>query len=154
MSLTEKEKLTNYETMRHIDSVRNLISKLIIQLLDRAQKHDQTKLEHPEVEVFAQYTDQLSTLTYGSKNYDDCKALMFTALEHHYAHNRHHPEHFKNGIDDMNIIDLVEMFCDWKASASRGTDGNIRKSLEINGRRFNMSPQLVKILENSISLLE
>jgi len=44
---------------------------------------------------------------------------MKPALEHHYALYRHHPEHFQNGIDDMNLIDLVEMFADWKASSER-----------------------------------
>jgi hypothetical protein len=37
---------------------------------------------------------------------------MAPALKHHYENNRHHPEHFKNNIDDMNLIDLIEMLCD------------------------------------------
>ena len=74
---------------------------------------------------------------------------MKPALEHHYAKNRHHPEHHKNGINDMNLIDLIEMFCDWKASSERQNDGNILKSIEINGKRFHMSPQLIEIFENT-----
>jgi hypothetical protein len=152
--MSDKHKATNYETMKHIESVRNMINTIIILLLERAQKHDQSKLEHPEVQVITEYIEQLSQLSYGSPEYDQCKQEMGPALEHHYANNRHHPEHFKNGIDDMNIIDLIEMFCDWKASSTRTIDGNIRKSIEINGERFNMSDQLIKILENSVSLLD
>lgn len=152
--MSDKQKATNYETMKHIESVRNMINTIIILLLERAQKHDQSKLEYPEAQVITEYIEQLSQLSYGSPEYDQCKQEMGPALEHHYANNRHHPEHFKNGIDDMNIIDLIEMFCDWKASSTRTIDGNIRKSIEINGERFNMSDQLIKILENSISLLD
>jgi hypothetical protein len=53
----------------------------------------------------------------------------------------------------MNLIDLVEMLCDWKAASERHNDGNIRKSIEINASRFTISPQLVKILENTADLL-
>ena len=154
MDLGDKEKATNYETMKHIELVRNMISKIIVLLLERAQKHDLSKLEHPEIQMFAEYTEQLGKLSYGSPEYNMCKQQMGAALEHHYANNRHHPEHFKNGVDDMNIIDLVEMFCDWKASSTRVIDGNIRKSIEINGERFNISEQLIKILENSVYLLD
>ena len=152
--LTPEQQATNFETMRHMELVRNLIDKIIIELLKRAREHDQTKLKAPEVELFTEYTDKLRHLTYGSTEYEECRAQMGPALDHHYANNRHHPEHFKDGIDDMNLIDLLEMFCDWKASSTRHNDGNIRKSIEINGNRFGMSPQLIRIFENSTELVE
>ena len=153
-NLTNEELITNFYTMEHIELVRNLLNKIVVKILDRSNKHDKSKLEPPEVSEFAKYTDKLSTMSYGSKEYEECKEKLGLALQHHYAHNRHHPEHFKNGIDDMNIIDLIEMFCDWKASSARVMDGNIRKSIEINGERFQMSKQLIQILENSVSLLD
>lgn len=153
-NLTNEELITNFYTMKHIELVRNLLNKIILKILDRSNKHDQSKLEPPEVSEFAKYTDMLCHIAYGSKEYEECKKKLGPALQHHYAHNRHHPEHFKNGIDDMNIIDLIEMFCDWKASSVRSMDGNIRKSIELNGERFKMSKQLIKILENSVSLLD
>lgn len=57
-------------------------------------------------------------------------------------------------IDDMNLIDIIEMFCDWKSSSMRHMDGNLRKSIEINSKRFNISPQLTKILLNSMDLID
>jgi hypothetical protein len=54
----------------------------------------------------------------------------------------------------MNIIDLVEMLCDWKAATIRHKDGNLKKSIEHNQDRFNVCPQLTKILENSIALFD
>lgn len=148
-----EEKATNYDTFRHIERVRNLLNNCISDLMIRGQKHDQSKLDSPEVELFTEYTPKLSSCTYDSDEYKAMKKAMKPALDHHYANNPHHPEHHKNGVDDMNLIDIVEMLCDWKAASERHNDGNIRKSIEINANRFNISPQLVRIMENTVDLL-
>lgn len=150
--LTQEEKATNYDTMRHIERVRNLLNHMAFQLLDRGRLHDQSKLDRPEVEAFTVYTAKLATCTYGSAEYEGYRASMKPALDHHYANNRHHPEHFKGGVDDMNLIDVLEMICDWKAASERHNDGNIRKSIEKNADRFGLSPQLVRLLENTADL--
>jgi len=115
--------------------------------------HDQSKLDNPEISLFTEYTPKLADCTYGSDEYKSFLGAMKPAIDHHYANNRHHPEHFKNGVDEMNLIDMIEMLCDWKAASERHNDGNIRKSIEINANRFNMSPQLVKIFENTADIL-
>ena len=76
---------------------------------------------------------------------------MKPALDHHYAVNSHHPEHYPNGIDDMDLVDLVELTCDWIASSKRHEDGNIYKSISLNKDRFGMSDQLCRILENTVN---
>jgi hypothetical protein len=68
--------------------------------------------------------------------------------------NPHHPEHYSDGIDGMNLLDLVEMVCDWKAATLRHDDGDIKKSVEINQKRFGMSDQLTKIIRNTVKLLD
>ena len=151
--LTPEQKACNYDTMLHIQRVRNLLNDVIFNLLNRGLKHDQTKLDSPEVELFTEFTPKLAYLTYGSPEYDACKKELKTALDHHYANNRHHPEHHKNGVNDMTLLDLIEMLVDWKAASERHNDGNIRKSVEINGERFGMSPQLIKIFENTVKEL-
>lgn len=153
-NLTLEEQATNATTMHHINLVQRLIHGVVKELLDRASEHDQSKLRTPEVELFAEWTPKLAASTYGSAEYDGFRKAMGPALAHHYAKNRHHPEHFKDGVNDMNLVDLVEMFCDWKAATMRHNDGNIRKSIEINANRFGISPQLVRILENSVDLVE
>lgn len=147
--LTEQQQACNFITMRHIEKVRNYINKVISNLLGRAEKHDQSKLESPEVELFTEYTPKLAACTFGSEEYNRFKKEMGVALEHHYARNAHHPEHHKNGINDMTLLDLVEMLVDWKAASERHNDGNILKSIEHNGQRFDMSPQLIRIFENT-----
>jgi hypothetical protein len=152
--LTVEEQATNAQTQKHIRLVGKLLHMVAVELLRRADAHDQSKLERPEVELFTEFTTKLATCTYGSPEYEAFRRAMGPALAHHYANNDHHPEHFKDGIDDMNLVQLVEMFCDWKASSTRHNDGNIRKSIEVNANRFGMSPQLVRILENTAAMFD
>ena len=153
-TLTVEQKATNYDTMTHINRVRDCINTMIFHLLRRAHDHDRTKLSDPEVQLFTEFTPKLATCHYGSQEYLEYLKQLKPALDHHYAQSRHHPEHFKGGIDDMNLIDIIEMFCDWKAATERQRDGNLRKSVEHNADRFGLSPQLVKIFENSMELLD
>src|SRR5687768_10998636 len=100
VELTQEEKVTNYETMKHIHRVRDLLDACIRELLRRGELHDRSKLERPEVSMLAEVTPKLAGVTYGSPEYDAFRKQLAPALEHHYARNRHHPEHHKNGIDD------------------------------------------------------
>ena len=115
-------------------------------LEERGEEHDASKLIDPELSIFDEVTPKLKTLTYGSDEYKQSLADMGPALKHHYENNRHHPEHHKNGIDDMTLVDIIEMFCDWKAAVKRHYDGCIYTSIDINKKRFKMSDPLAKTL--------
>lgn len=154
MEISNKQKATNWETLKHIEVVMQLLATMQHEIAKRMFSHDRSKLQSPEMEMFEQFTDRLAGLTYGSEEYKAClDEMMQSALGHHYEHNRHHPEFFSNGIDGMNLIDVLEMLCDWKAATLRHNDGNIYKSIEHNAQRFNLSPQLVQILLNTVPLL-
>lgn len=56
-------------------------------------------------------------------------------------------------LEGFDLLDLVEMLCDWKAATTRHADGDIMKSLEVNTKRFHLSPQVTAILENTIKRL-
>ena len=142
------------ETQKHIEAVRKYISFMIDKIDMRGVKHDASKLESPEVEVFAEYTSKLNNTTFGSDEYYHNLEQMKPALDHHYASNRHHPEHFVNGVNDMTLVDILEMFCDWKASTLRHNDGNLLKSIETNAERFNMEGQLKQILLNTARMID
>lgn len=152
-TLTAAEQATNYQTMRHIERVRNLLGLCVVELLRRGELHDQSKLAPPEVALFTEMTDKLAKSTYGSPEYEAFRKQLGPALDHHYANNRHHPEHYKNGVDDMSLFDVLEMLMDWKASSERHNNGNIRKSIEINGNRFGLSPQLIRMMDNTVDYL-
>lgn len=142
------------ETQKHIEKVRKYIHFFTDKLYNRGVKHDATKLESPEVELFSEHTGCLKELTYNSPEYHEHLEALKPALDHHYATYRHHPEHFANGINDMNLIDLVEMIADWKAAAERQHDGNLLTSIEQNAMRFKISDQLKQILLNTAKVMD
>lgn len=142
------------DTMRHIENVRKYIRFFTDKLTTRGVEHDRLKLESPEVEIFTEYTPKLASATYGSDEYNDFLKEMNVALQHHYANYRHHPEHFSKGINDMNLVDIVEMLCDWKASSMRQHDGNLLKSIETNAQRFGYNGQLKQIFINTAKLFD
>lgn len=142
------------ETLKHIENVRKYIKYMTDKLTERGIEHDKSKLESPELETFTEFTAKLSETTYGSDEYNENLKAMEPALQHHYANNRHHPEHFANGVSDMNLIDIVEMLCDWKAASLRHNDGNLLKSVEMNAVRFGYDEQLKEILINTAKLFE
>lgn len=137
------------ETTAHINRVRSLLYQIAGMIHDRAQMHDQSKLGPKEKPIFDEVTGALSGLTYGSKEYKAQLAKLKPALDHHYANNSHHPEHYKAGIDGMSLLDLIEMLADWKAAGERHKDGSMTRSLTVNKKRFKVSKQLQSVFENT-----
>lgn len=141
------------DTQKHIDRVADLLNAFAAILKQRGRVHDASKLEDPEKALFDEYTPKLKDCTYGSPEYKQFLVDLKPALDHHYAHNSHHPEHYPNGVNGMDLFDLVEMFLDWKAATERTANGDIRKSIDINKARFGLSEQLVDILRNTAETL-
>ena len=141
------------ETIKHIRLVREYLMQVIIDITLRANLHDDTKLYEPESELFKKYTPLLRESTYLSKDYKKFLKDLKPALDHHYMCNRHHPEHFENGIIDMNLIDLLEMLIDWIAAVKRHNDGDIHSSIEKNMGRFKYSEELKKVFLNTVTYI-
>lgn len=120
----------------------------------RAREHDHSKLRTPEREIFARVTPEIRGLTYGTEKYDESLQMLGPALEHHYWANRHHPEHFDNQIWDMNLIDVLEMLCDWFADQQRHDDGNVFQSLGENVCRFGLPARFACLASNTLYSLE
>jgi hypothetical protein len=142
---------SSVDTLLHIKRVSQLLNRFAKELIERGEVHDDSKLVSPEKELFDELTPLLSSLKYGTPEYQESLDRLKPALDHHYANNSHHPQYYENGVDGMDLFDLVEMFFDWKAATERTKDGDIRKSVEINSTRFNLSPQLVNIFNNTIT---
>jgi len=142
-------------TLEHKRMVNLLIGDVIKELVDRANHHDDSKLESVEADAFDKMSPKLHEETYNSVEYKELlEKELKAALVHHYARNRHHPEHFENGIQDMDLIDLIELFCDWKASSLRQDDGNLLKSIDSNQERFHFSKELAMIFKNTARFFE
>lgn len=141
------------ETLAHIARVSELLAQVEAELQHRGQIHDASKLVDPELETFNEYTPKLKNSTYGSEEYGGYLKGMGVGLRHHYENNRHHPEHFPNGINDMTLMDLMEMLADWKAATERHDDGDLARSLGIQKGRFHISQQLADVLWNTAEYL-
>jgi len=145
--------MTDYDstvdTLKHSRRVAELLAPLAAELVQRGIQHDRSKTEEPELGVFNEYTPKLKHSTYGSDEYKGFLAGMGEGLAHHYSANRHHPEHFTDGIDGMTLVDLLEVLADWKAATERHTDGDLARSLEIQRQRFGIGDQLWRILTNT-----
>lgn len=141
---------SDLETIRHIDEVRQNIRVIISDLVSRARDHDLSKLQAPEREIFGEHFQELATVEYGSDKYKELLERVKPAIEHHYSKNSHHPEHFKTGVNEFTLVDLVEMLADWVAATKRNKNGNINRSLEINAEKYQLPEMLVNILENTV----
>lgn len=91
---------SKYDTQTHIAQVRTLMFMTVVNLSGRLYDHDLSKLEDPEKSMFDQFTPLLRDLTYGSPEYKQVLVDMGPALQHHYEHNSHHPEHYPIQADD------------------------------------------------------
>lgn len=136
------------ETLKHIQSVCGYMLSITQKLTERAQNHDQSKLEPPEKEMFDEWTPR-PAIPYGGEGYNGNLEKMRVAIKHHHESNRHHPEHHDNGFWDMSLLDLVEMMADWKA-ASIHNDNDLTKSISVNEKRHDIPPYLVSILNNTV----
>lgn len=137
------------DTYAHIHQVQQYMHRAVKDLLARALRHDRSKLESPELEVFDEYTPKLAEAEYGSDEYKAFLVGMQEGLRHHYVRNSHHPEHDPRGIAGMSLLDLVEMLCDWKAATLRSKDGDLLRSITLNQERFGYTDELREILVNT-----
>lgn len=113
-ALTQAELATNAETWDHINLVMKLLASAQIELMRRQFTHDRSKLTPPEVSTFTEFTPKLKGSTYGSEEYKQFLTDMKPALEHHYAHNRHHPEMYPAIPESKQITGHVVM-AEWAA---------------------------------------
>ena len=149
--LTQEQK-DNYrkETQEHINLVGRYLDHLCFLLENRAEFHDLSKFDPEEENLRAVHIPELRKHEFGSPQYYEYLDLLKSAVDRHNSLNSHHPEHYPNGIDGMDLIDLCEMWADWNAASDVQKNGNPLKSFEICKKRFNMSDQLYNIFVNTL----
>ena len=139
----------------HNRSVGQQVIQVCNQLIDRALIHDDSIFTDEDLKLVIQEKKELMDLVaqgYGRnslpqrKHREKWKPLLG---EKHYSLNRHHIQCHDGGINGMNLIDLIEMLCDWYV-ATKENDGDIDKSICENAKIFNIDTQLSRILKNTI----
>lgn len=143
MTSTEK-------TLRHINRVSELLGQFASEFIKRAALHDRSKFDAEEAGPLAEMDaliERDGNVPFGSHEYEERKKLLGPMLRHHYENNSHHPEHYANGVDGMDLFDLVEMFADWKAASERGEQSSI--GVSVGCEKYKISPQLENIMKNT-----
>jgi len=144
-----KKRDSKKSTQAHRRMVAKFIFRFIWLLLKRALLHDRSKLSREEKPGFDEYAYTLADTTYGSEQYKRNLAGLGETLKTHYRRNRHHPEFYPQGVMDMDLVDVVEMFCDWTAATKRHNDGDIFRSIELNEKRFGLGEILASLFKNT-----
>ena len=137
------------DTLAHIHAVRDRIEIFVAAMLARGRAHDASKFDAPEKAMLDEVLPLLPGVAYGSAEYQALLQRAGPALEHHYACNSHHPEHYgAEGIAGMDLFDVVEMLCDWMAAAERHPGDGVK--LDYNVKLFGIEAQLASILANTL----
>lgn len=135
------------DTLAHIHRVRDFLGDFVSKLLVRGSRHDASKLGPEEKPALDVAVPLFKTAAYDSPEY---RAAVKALGPYHKANNSHHPEFYWNGVEGMDLFDLVEMFCDWRAAAERGptpSDPNIK----VNALKYRLDPQIAAIFENTLT---
>ena len=138
------------DTQLHKENVVNVMMLLILpDLYNRADTHDNSKLQSPEKEVYDEFVPKLRTAKYGTPEYEAIRDEMNQKGGWHHTHvNRHHPEFFKSGISGMTLNDFVEMVCDWFAASLR-SDTSFIDGLDRNIKKYDIPPMMASIIKNT-----
>ena len=131
--------------------VFHLMTKLSQEVMQRGNEHDASKFGPEELPQYVATADEFEKYPYGSDGYNKAKESLGPAIIHHFKNNRHHPEHFDNGIAGMDLVDLLEMLVDWKSATLNNpkNPGNLAKSISVAEDKYKISPDLSQILYNT-----
>jgi len=126
-----------WTTLIHKWWVAYYIGKVCVRLIVRALKHDWSKFSKFEREHFREANHLLEKHEFNSEEFlKICDDHLQPAIEYHYKHNTHHPEYYHGNVEVMQLLDKIEMLCDWKASTKRYKGGDIKESVRLNVKRF------------------
>jgi len=87
---------------------------------------------------------------YGSPQYVEKMRRWKYVFDHHYKYNRHHPEHFEFGIQGMNLVDIIEMLCDWIGYKDYISITEAISTVEQQMKRYGFSDDLSYIIKNTL----
>jgi hypothetical protein len=138
------------EIYHHKFTVLKIINPIIQDLIKRSEEHDNSKLTEDEFPDIIASSEELKKFPYGSPEYDEVRKKWQSGFEKHSKKNRHHIDHFENGIEGMTLVDLIELLADWKSATLRSPHPtNIWNAIRIGAEKYNIPPALIKILENT-----
>lgn len=153
--------MTKSDTKEYIEAHRKCVRKWLLHfssiLEQKGEEHDLSKLEEPEYSQWCKM-DEEPRYRYGTKEYSNKLKRFKYLFKMHWAdkRNRHHPEHFflmnKEELifNDKDLIDLVEMLCDWLGYRDSISYSEAKSLVEQQCKRFNFSEELKNLLMNTL----
>lgn len=132
----------------------NDITRIIDELAEEIQKHDQSKYSNEEFYAYRHkfYPTEIEAekIKMNPEYAEFVNEAFEAAWQHHYEHNPHHPKYHRG--NEMNLIDILHMICDWEAMSikfkSKTVDWYNTKAEQ---EKKDMNPKTREIVE---SLLE
>ena len=146
---TQKQIPTEEYIGKHISRVQGWINKFSSILLSRGINHDKSKLEEPELSMWKEM-DQEPRYAYGTPEYQEKINKYKKVFDLHYRHNRHHPEHWSGFYYEMDLIDVIEMLCDWLGYKEDITLEEAEKLIRQQCDRYHFSDTMQSLLYNTL----
>jgi len=137
------------DTILHVSEVSENLECFLSELKKRGYAHDRSKFKELEFDAFVSTRDKFKKANYGSKEYKECVDIVKPAVDSHYKKNRHHTGFHKDGINDMTLIDIIEMICDWRAASRRSPDKKFEDTLDYAYNKYGIDKQLQRIINNT-----
>ena len=158
-----KELYFEVDTRKHQQAVAELLISFAKKLLDRATKHDASKLEEPERSHYIGPVYDLNTeeAPFGSERYKELCKQMGVGWDHHKFANDHHIEFFipysvqtlNDPFQALDLFALIEMLADWIA-ASKRRNNNPWDALKYMQEKHPVDDQLAAIIRNTLAMME
>lgn len=137
------------DILKHKEKVRRRLLFLSEELKKRAECHDDSKLKDPEIKYLIEM-DKEPKYEYNTPEYFNKMKRWQKFFNHHYDNNRHHPDHFRNGILDMTLTDICEYLVDIISYYDEMHVHDAMDTVEKQQGRFGLDNQLSQILVNTL----
>ena len=149
LTIDESASATVRDILKHKKAVSTRLNWLAKELERRAETHDNSKLEFPEILWLIQM-DKEPRQPYGTPEYFDKMKRWKKFFDHHYANNPHHPDYYANGVSDFTLADLCEFLVDVTAYYEKIRPEDAISTIESQAERFGLGTQLTQILKNTL----
>lgn len=144
----QSESIYAKQLIKHIRSVRFKMGLLANLIRKRSRSHDSFKFKEDILTVLSNYNLQLSIAI------DEDEILnLEKKIELINTRNAKHPAFHKNGINNMTLVDIIEMFSDWLIIAEEKNLDTV-EFLEDNCKQFKISSQVLNIFINTLPLIK
>lgn len=133
--------------------VNFFLSKFVQEIMIRATLHDVSKYSDGEFPGFKGATYYVRG-PWGKEEIPDAvKEKLKESIDLHHTNNDHHPEYFPSGMEDMDLIQLLELSVDWKSAMIRHGNYDIEENVRVGQQKFGYPDFFAKILCNTLKKL-